>query len=101
MIGKVAPDDLRQPTSLFGYRLVHALAQLLLDLGEFCPHAIASALSMYEELAPSRLTADKGKTQELEGLRLTKPRPCASVHRMAAKLDQAGLVRMQRKRELP
>src|SRR5262249_57204091 len=25
VIGKVAPDDLRQPTSLLGYRLMHAL----------------------------------------------------------------------------
>ena len=62
MIGKVAPDDLRQPTSLLGYRLMHALAQLLLDLREFRPHAVASALTMYEELTPTRFVTDEDKT---------------------------------------
>src|SRR5262245_64657205 len=42
VIGKVAPDDLPQPTSLLGYRLVHALTQLLLDLLEFRLHAVRS-----------------------------------------------------------
>ena len=101
VIGKVAPDDPRQPTSLLGYRLMHALAQLLLDLFEFRLHAIAPGLSLYDELAPMRLAADEDEAKELEGLRLSKPRPCAPDRRMAAKLDQAGLVGMQRKRELP
>ena len=61
VIGKVAPDDLRQPASLLGYRLMHALTQLLLDLLEFRLHAVAPALSMYEELAPERLSADEEK----------------------------------------
>src|SRR5262245_3785618 len=100
VIGKVGPDDLPQPTSLFGYRLMHALAQLLLDLFEFHLHAIAPGLSLYDELAPMRLAADEDEAEELEGLRLSKPRPCAPDRRMAAKLDQAGLVRMQRKRKL-
>ena len=59
VIGKVAPDDLRQPTSLLGYRLMHALAQFLLDLLEFRLHAIAPGLSLYGELAPTRLTANE------------------------------------------
>src|SRR6516162_8452769 len=50
VIGKVTPDDLRQPTSLLGYRLMHALTQLLLDLREPRPHAVTSAPTMYEEL---------------------------------------------------
>src|SRR6516165_11246969 len=87
MIGKVAPDDLPQPTALFGYRLVHALAQLLLDLSELRPHAVAPTLAMDEELTPARLSADEDEAQELEGLRLSKARPCSSVRRMAAKLD--------------
>ena len=41
-----------------------------------------------------------GKTQEVEGLRLANPAPHASGRREAAELDQAGLVRMQRQREL-
>jgi hypothetical protein len=79
---------------------MHALAQLLLDLLEFCLHAVAPALAMDEELAPACLAADENKAQELEGLRLSKPRPCSCVRRVAAKLEQAGFVRMQRKRKL-
>src|SRR5262249_21911854 len=100
VIGKVASDDLCQPTSLFGYWLVHALTQFLLYLRELRTHAIAPTLAMNEELTVARLPANEDKAQELEGLRLAKSRPCASVRRMAAKLDQAGLVRVQRKREL-
>ena len=61
MIGIVAPDDLRQPTSLLGYRLMHALAQLLLDLREPRPHAVTSALTMYEELTPTCFATDEDK----------------------------------------
>jgi len=93
VIGKVAPDDLPQPASLFGYRLVHSLAQLLLDLCELHPHTVAPTLTVDEELASARLSADEDEAQELEGLRLSKPSPCSSVRRTAAKLDQAGLVR--------
>src|SRR5262249_22674378 len=33
---------------------------------------------MYLKLAPARLTANEDEAQELEGLRLSKPCPCAS-----------------------
>src|SRR5262245_30966361 len=63
VIGKVSPNDLRQPTSLLGYRLMHALAQLLLDLFEFRLHAIAPGLSLYDELTSMRLAADEDEAQ--------------------------------------
>src|SRR5262249_42644048 len=62
VIGKVASDDLSQPTSLFGYRLVHTLAQLLLDLRELRLHAVAPTLTMHEELTVARLTANEDET---------------------------------------
>src|SRR5262249_50308919 len=65
-IGEVASDDLPQPTSLFGDRLMHTLAQLLLDLGELRPHAVAPALSVDEELTPARLTADEEASRPVE-----------------------------------
>src|SRR5262249_39836837 len=61
VISEVASDDLPQPTSLFGYRLMHALAQLLLDLGELRPHAVAPGLTLYDELTSMRLAADEDK----------------------------------------
>ena len=52
------------------------------------------------ELALARAPADEDEAQELEGFRFSEPALRASVRRVAAKLDQAGLVRMQRQREL-
>ena len=41
------------------------------------------------------------KAQELEGLRFAEPALLAVLRRVAAELDQAGLVRMQCQRKLP
>ena len=64
VIGKVASNDLCQPTSLFGYWLVHALTQFLLCLRELRTHAIAPTLAMNEELTVARLPANEDKAQE-------------------------------------
>src|SRR5271169_1461792 len=100
VIREEAPHHLRQPASLFGNRLMHPPSQFLLDLRELCPHAITPGFPFEEEFAPSGLTADVDEPQELEGLRFSKPTPGASVRRMATKLDQAGLIRIERQREL-
>jgi hypothetical protein len=47
------------------------------------------------------LAADECKAQEAEGLRSTEPALRACDRGKAAKLDQAGLLRVQRQRELP
>src|SRR5258706_9646385 len=100
MIGEEPPHDLRQPSPLFGYRLVHSPSQLLLDLRELCPHAVAPGFPFKLELARARAPADENEAQELEGFRFSEPAPCASVRRMATKLDQAGLFPVERPREL-
>ena len=41
-----------------------------------------------------------GEAQEREALRFAKPAPSAPVRRVAAELDQAGFVRMERQRKL-
>src|SRR5258706_2184243 len=100
MVREESPHDLRQPSPLFGYRLVHSPSQLLLDLRELYPHAISPGFPFELELARARAPADENEAQEFEGLRFSEPAPRASVRRMAAKLVQAGLVRMERQREL-
>ena len=44
VVVEVAGNDLPQPPSLFGDRLMHPPPQLLLDLPEFRPHAVAPGL---------------------------------------------------------
>jgi hypothetical protein len=59
-------------------------------------HAVAPALPVDQELAVTGLAADEGEAQEVEGLRFAEPTLLAIGRRMAAELDQAGLVRMER-----
>src|SRR5215471_18911129 len=100
MIRKYAPHDLPKPAPLLWDWLMHPLPQFPFDLPKLDPHAIASALSTQKIPALARFTADVGEAQEVEGFRLSEPALRASFRRMAAKLDQAGLIRMQRQREL-
>src|SRR5437868_2218794 len=100
MIGEVPSDDLRQPSSLFVDGLVHSLPQRLLDLPEPRPHAVAPGPAGEQEVAPTAAAADEDEAQEGEGLRLAEPTLRAPGRRSAAELDQAGLLRMKRQREL-
>jgi hypothetical protein len=100
VVGKKPGDDLLQPLPLLGDWLVHAPPQLPLDLLKLCPHAVSPSPSLEKETALAGFAADQGKAEEIEGLRLAETTLSASGRRMAAKLDQAGLVRMQRQREL-
>src|SRR5215475_14450746 len=43
---------------------------------------------------------DEGKAKKVEGLRFSEPAMSSSFRREAAELDQAGLVRIERQREL-
>ena len=102
VVGKKAGDDLPQPLPLLGDRLmlVHAPAQLPLDLLELCPHAVAPGPSLEKETALAGFAADEGKAEKIEGLRFAETTLSASGRRVAAELDQASLVRMQRQRKL-
>ncbi len=61
MVGKVAFDNLRQPLTLLGDRLVHASPQLLLDFFELRPQSFALGFPPDDELSPTAATADQGK----------------------------------------
>src|SRR5260221_10095006 len=94
VIVEVAVDNLLQPFPLYNDRLMHAPSQRLLDLRELRLHAVASRLSLDQELASPRLAADEGEAQEVEGLRLAEPALLAVIRRKASELDQPGLLRM-------
>src|SRR5689334_19597810 len=100
VVGEETPDHLLKPLPLLGYGIVSSLAQLLLDLSEFCLAAVAPGLPFELESPLAGSTADQRKTQEVEGLRLTKTALLAIVHRIAAELDQPGLLGVKRQREL-
>src|SRR6516162_9082217 len=101
MVGEEASDHLLEPCCpLLGDRIVHAPSQFLLDPPERRPHAIAPCCSFDKELPTTVAFTDEGKAKKVEGLRFSEPAMSASFRREAAELDQAGLVRIERKREL-
>src|SRR3954451_9368111 len=100
MVGVVAGDDLPQPLPLPGNGLGHPPSQLLLDHPELRLHAVAAGLPIDLEVSSTRLATNEGKAQERAGLRLAKPAPRSVRRCLAAELNQAGLVRVQRQREL-
>src|SRR5918995_4780179 len=100
VISEIAGDDLLQPLPLFRDRLVQSSSQLLLDLLEFGHPPVPAGFPMDQEVSPSRGAADEGETQESEGFRLAEAAPLAVARRIAAELDQPGLLRVERQREL-
>jgi hypothetical protein len=56
VIVEVAGDDLLQPLSLFGNRLMHTPPQFLFDGLQLYPHAIPSGLPFDLEFAPASFT---------------------------------------------
>src|SRR6516165_6970397 len=100
MVGEEASDQLLEPGPLLGDRFVHAPSQFLLDPPERCPHAIAPCCSFDKVLPTAVAFTDEGKAKKVEGLRFSEPASGSSFRREAAELDQAGLVRIERKREL-
>src|SRR6266852_7034364 len=96
VIVEEAGDDLPQPVPLRGDWLMPTPSHLVLDLLEFRRHAVASGFTLDEEFSQARGAANEGEAQEIEGLRFAEPALRAPGHRVAAKLDQTGLLRMQR-----
>src|ERR1044072_5739711 len=100
VVGEETPDDLLKPLPLLGDGIVSSPAQLLLDLSEFCLAAVAPGLPFELESPLAGSAADQRKTQEVEGRRLSKTALLAIVPRIAAELDQPGLLGVTRQREL-
>jgi hypothetical protein len=100
VVVEVAGDDLLQPSSLLGNRLMHAPSQFLLDSLQLCLHAVPPGLPSDLEFAPTSFAADKGEAQEGEGLWFAEPAPLAVFHREAPELDQPSLLRMKRQCKL-
>ncbi|WP_430649665.1 hypothetical protein [Bradyrhizobium retamae] len=75
-------------------------SHLILNLAEFRLYAVASRLPLEQEAASARCAADEAEPEDIEGLRLAESAPLAIGRSAAAKLDQAGLFRMERQCEL-
>ena len=101
MIREKARDDLSQLVSLLWDWLMSLPLQRFFDFLEFRAHAVASGFPLEEEPAPARFPTNHREAKKSESLRSSKTSPSAIDRRVATELDQAGLFRMQRQRELP
>ena len=70
---EVALNDRLQPFTGLGHRIVHALAELLLDLSQLAPHALANRPAPHREVPFAVLPADVREAQEIERLWLAFP----------------------------
>src|ERR1700676_2749247 len=75
------------------------LPATICDLVQLGPHAVAPRAPAQLETSGPGAPADMREPEEVECLRLPKSVPCAISRSMAAELDEACLVRMQRQRE--
>ena len=70
VVVEVALNDRLQPFTGLGHAIVHALAELLLNLSQLAPHALADRLAPHREVPFAVLPADVREAQEVERLRL-------------------------------
>ena len=83
MVGKVASDDLSQPSPLFRDRLVSTSSQFPLDLFELGPQAIAPGLPSDDEIPKATATAYQGEAQKMwctTFLRICYVQNCVADH---------------------
>ena len=98
VIREVAPKHLLQPPTLFGKWGVHMGSERRLQFLQPCPHPIGTCAPLQLKATATGPDADEDKTQELEGLRFalpTPPPPPPPLCRIAAELQQTGLLPVQ------
>ena len=88
-------DDTLEPCSELLDGRVPAQSQGLLDLLKFPAQPCGDRLAPYRKHASLGLTAHVRKAKKVAGLRFPLATPLSSFHRIAAKLDEARLVRVQ------
>jgi len=80
---------------------MHAPLELLLDLLQLRPHALADRLSPHRECPVSGLPADVREAQKVERLGLSFSSPFPARFGRPPELDPARLVGMQFQSKLP
>src|ERR1700730_11670068 len=101
VVSEISGNDLREPFPGFRNWPVHSMSQCLLDFPERRAHAVAARLPPDPEVTPLGFIENEHEAQELEGFRFGTSAPLAVLRRKATELNQAGLLRMKRQRELP
>ena len=79
---------------------MHAFAELLLDLSQFCPHALADRHAPYREPPSSVPPADVREAQKVKRLRLTFSSSFPVLFGKPPEFDPARLVWMKFQPEL-
>ncbi len=79
---------------------MHASPQFFLDDSQLGAHPITARLPLQLEVTPAGAAGDVSETKKRKRLRFAKTAPRAIPGRVAAELDEASLVRMQRECKL-
>src|SRR3972149_273845 len=93
-------DHGAKPSARLLDRRVHPSLQLHFDLLQLGPHALGNRFAFDGERALPRGSATMRETQEVERLRPPLPTVLSPFRRVAAKLDQSGLLGVKLEAEL-
>ena len=94
VVVEVALHDRLEPFAGLTHRIVHAVTNLLFDLSQFSPHALADRQASHRESPQSVFPADVREAQEVERLRLSFSSSFPVLFGKPAELDPARLIRV-------
>src|SRR6185295_10852565 len=100
MVCEVSTHHALQPPSLLGDGEMATPTELLTECPQFRSHSSLRRTTEEHELARLRFPADVREAEEVERLRLSKPKPSLIAVRIAAEPDQASLLGMELQTEL-
>ena len=92
---EVPPHYLTQPFPDNRYGVVHPLPQLRFQFPQLGPHPVSPRLPHQQEIPLPAASADMGESQKVERFRFTQSTSRSPCRRMAAKFEQARLLRVQ------
>ena len=100
VVVEVALHNCAEPGAGVRYGVVHACAELLLDLLQLCPHTLADRHALYTETSVSVSSADVREAQKIERLRFAFPSSRPIFFGKPPELDQTRFIRMEFQSEL-
>jgi hypothetical protein len=101
VVVEVALHDRLEPLSRLRHRVVHPLAELLLDWFQLGSHAFAYRLALHGEVPLLGLPADVREPQKIERLGLSFPSSFPVLFGEPPELDPARLIWMKFQPKLP
>src|SRR6202051_3052150 len=100
VVVEVALHNCAEPCAGIWHSVMHACAELLLDLLQLCPHTLADRHALHDKTSVPVFSADVREAQEVECFRLVFPSPRPIFFGVPPELNQTRFVRVEFQPEL-